>query len=76
MACQKCRSAIPDDATRCSECGYEPSKEGKLAVTIFILLGAILTMTGVGAIVGIPMIAVGLYSESKITKRRPSTHPQ
>jgi hypothetical protein len=73
-ACQKCASTISTEATRCPECGYEPSAQGARARWWLIFLGALLTMTVVGAVIGIPMIVLGWLGNRATAGRKPTTH--
>jgi len=72
--CQKCQSEIPVEATRCPECGYEPSTEGARARWWGMFIGAILTMTGIGAIIGIPLFLMAYYGKKTVEGRKPTTH--
>lgn len=74
--CRRCRSEIAAAATRCPECGYEPAGEGSAGRTLLLVVGALLTVTVVGAIVGVPMMLYAFYARSKARARRPAVVPQ
>jgi hypothetical protein len=73
-ACQKCKSEISTEADRCPECGYEPAAKGGTTRWWMMFLGGLLTMTVIGAIIGIPMILVGYYATRKARGRKPTTY--
>lgn len=58
--CAECDAAIDADLAECPECGYNPSSNARDWGVIGILFGAGLTLTGVGAIIGIPVIFFGI----------------
>lgn len=72
--CQKCASPIPTEAVRCPECGYEPSSEGARARFWGMLIGALLTATVIGAVVGIPLFLLAWLGKRSAATRRPTTH--
>lgn len=43
------------------ENGFEPTKEQKAMGWLCIILGILLTLTLFGAIIGIPLIIIGIY---------------
>lgn len=59
--CEQCGCEVNIEAIRCPECGYSPVDEGKIGRKLFMIGGAILTATLVGAIAGIPMIVLSMY---------------
>ena len=71
--CLKCRTEINAEAERCPACGYEPSSQGHPNLGMFI--GGILTLTGVGAIVGLPLIALSVWHEHRRKEWKPTTRP-
>lgn len=36
--CVKCTTSIPTDAVKCPQCGYEPSREGRISGGILLLI--------------------------------------
>lgn len=73
-ACLKCRSEIDTEASRCPECGYEPSARKARGRKWMIGLGGILTATVIGSVIGIPMILIGWWAGRRAAKRKPTTH--
>ena len=74
--CRRCQTAIPVDARRCPQCGYEPASEGSAGRTVLLVLGALLTLSVVGAVLGIPLMAYAFYARRKAQARRPAVAPQ
>lgn len=72
--CLKCRTETAGDAIRCPECEYEPRQIGANARTAIGLVGAGLTMTVIGAVIGLPMLAAAHYNGYMAENRRPTTH--
>jgi len=70
--CLKCRSEISTEAERCPECGYDPSAQDNRGRWL-IPIGALLTMTVVGAIIGIPMILLGWLGKRAAAGQKPTT---
>lgn len=71
--CQKCHGEIDADAEKCKHCGYEPSDLG-IGATIYVILAILLCLTGVGAIVGLPMLFFAYRGYRKAEDYRPSNH--
>lgn len=72
--CKNCQTEIDDNANECAYCGYDPRANGQVARALFVFVGALLTMTIVGAVIGIPMIAVAVYGHNKSKGLKPTTH--
>ncbi len=71
--CGKCVSEISVEADRCPECGYEPRTDNKLGQTILLIIGVILTLTVVGAIIGLPLIYFSLKARKYAETQKPTT---
>lgn len=57
--CEKCRSEIPREATRCPNCGYAPQSEGKISDGLLLLIFTpVLGFSGLIAIIT-PMLVLG-----------------
>lgn len=72
--CQKCHTGIPADAIGCPQCGYEPSAQGKTLRSILYIVGGLLTISVIGAVIGIPMVLLAYLSEQKVKDRKPTNH--
>lgn len=71
--CLKCRSEISVEAERCPECSYEPNAEGSRGRWWFKTIGALLTMTVIGAVIGIPMLMIAWLGDRGMKDRKPTT---
>lgn len=60
--CKECRADIEVNAQACPECGYNPGRRGKLSGIGLMIVGLLLSLTIIGAIVGIPLLIVGALS--------------
>ena len=58
--CERCGEVIDPTETACPECGNYPYKSAKWSGVAMMLAGLILSITVVGAIVGVPLFVVGL----------------
>ena len=58
--CGQCGEPIRVDARTCSHCGYAPRKQLLALAGGLVVLGALLTKLLVTAIVGVPMLVVGV----------------
>jgi len=58
--CDECGTSINPSVSACPECGNEPAATARKSALILTGAGIILSFTGVGAIVGIPMILIGI----------------
>lgn len=70
--CKKCKSEISTEAIACPECGYEPRNQGFYSRTAMAIIGIIVSLTGVGAIIGIPLIVIAVYAHTKNQSKRPT----
>lgn len=70
--CKKCTEEISTEAKRCPECGYEPSSHGRWWRQGGMLIGFILTITLVGAIVGIPLMILSWYGNKQADRWTPT----
>lgn len=58
--CDRCETPIDPQSSHCPECGNYPFKSAKWTGVILMLVGLVLSITVVGAIVGVPLFVVGL----------------
>jgi len=58
--CARCGAVIAYDSRECPECGNRPIETVKRNSVIFMLAGFVFSLTVVGAIVGVPLFALGL----------------
>jgi hypothetical protein len=50
----------PGNVERCPHCGYQPAKEGRAGRFLIWLVAILLCLTGVGVVIGLPLL---LYYE-------------
>lgn len=71
--CLKCQTEISALAERCPYCGYEPGDKGELISKIIIGFGILISFTGIGMVIGIPLIIAGLIiNKKRETGKRPT----
>ena len=70
--CKKCQSEISAEAIACPECGYEPRNQGFYSRTVMAIVGIILSLTVIGAVVGVPLIIISVYAHWKNQSKRPT----
>lgn len=58
--CDDCGESIDPSLLTCPHCGNEPQKAAKQSAYILIVIGAVLSVTVVGALVGVPMMLAGI----------------
>lgn len=71
--CRKCKSEISTEAIACPECGFEPRTDGRLFTWVVVIGGVLVSLTGIGAIIGIPAIIGVLYGEWQQRDAKPTT---
>ena len=59
-ACDECDATIADGIAECPECGNNPAAAAKKSAYILIVVGIAISLTGVGAIIGVPAILIGI----------------
>lgn len=64
FVCSECREPVKSDAKNCPHCGYSPGSSGKWGRGIAQIVGLLFTLTGIGAIIGLP-IQYAAYKRSK-----------
>ena len=74
--CAACDEPISLEATTCPECGNNPANKAKWASVALMFAGFVLSLTGIGAIIGIPLFLVGLVGRLGIGRAdyRPTEH--
>lgn len=70
--CQQCQREIPHTASVCPECGYDPQANGRLIRKIFLVGGVLLTLSIIGAPLGIPMLALYAIADWQVSKQTPT----
>jgi hypothetical protein len=73
--CQRCGSSISADAFKCLTCGYCPAKSVRWWGSICLIVGLVLTITFIGAIIGLPLIGYGLMQYYRYEKVYPAHTP-
>lgn len=59
-ACDECGVTIDADLVECPECGNNPAAAAKKSAYILIAGGIAVSLTGVGAVLGVPAILIGI----------------
>ncbi|MFC7202855.1 hypothetical protein ACFQJC_04960 [Haloferax namakaokahaiae] len=72
FVCEKCREPIREDAVKCPNCSYEPEKTHRRKSKWYIGIGALISLTFVGAIIGLPLMLVGFIHQRKESKVSPA----
>lgn len=70
--CQRCQREILATARSCPECNYKPAARGRTARRIVYLVGVVLTITVIGAVLGIPILLIAYYHGRKARRRKPT----
>lgn len=64
--CDECGEMIDPGMSACPACGNEPVKAAKRSAYILIAGGILCSLTVVGAIIGIPLMLVGIWTLTSI----------
>jgi uncharacterized membrane protein len=72
FVCGDCREEIAAEASTCPYCGHKGQTGSGIVAVCAVLFGGILTMTIIGAVVGIPMVLWGLRGLKKQGERSPA----
>jgi hypothetical protein len=71
--CPQCKEEVKHEAHKCPHCDYHAGeKDGKIGV-IIALAGAVLSLTLIGSILGIPLVIYGLYKALKSNRKTMGT---
>ena len=54
--CEECREEISPEASTCPHCGHEGAEASKALAVFGFLIGGVLTVTILGAIIGLPIL--------------------
>ena len=69
--CEQCRADIDPEASVCPHCGYDPAGDIESEATKRLIVGLVLTLTLVGAVIGIPL----MYSAVRHNRRAEDARP-
>lgn len=72
--CERCDEQIPTTAQKCPKCGNHPAKSAKWSGVAIMVAGVILSLTVVGAVIGIPLFIVGLAVRYGAGTLKPTDH--
>lgn len=72
--CERCEEEIKVDATTCPECDNCPYKSAKWSAVGLMIGGLLLSLTVVGAIIGVPLFIVGLLVRLGASNLSPTEH--
>lgn len=70
--CEECRESINEQASVCPHCGYDPGTEIESQAKWRLGVGALLCLTIVGGIIGIPLVISGFRHSSRGEKATPA----
>lgn len=65
IECAKCGTISDTGTQECPNCEYRPQKSMQVVGMLVFTVGVIISLTVVGAIVGVPMAAFGIYRTFK-----------
>jgi len=72
--CERCEEIIDPTETACPECGNYPFKSAKWSGVAMMGAGLLLSITVIGAIIGIPLFIVGLLVRLGASNLSPTDH--
>lgn len=72
--CERCQEIIDPTVTACPECGNCPYKTAKWNGVIMMAAGLFLSLTAIGAILGVPLFLMGLIVRLGAGKLSPTEH--
>lgn len=58
--CDECGELIDPTVAACPECGNEPAKAARQSAYILLVAGIVLSITGIGAVLGVPFVLIGI----------------
>nr|BDD45083.1 hypothetical protein 15 [bacterium] len=61
VECARCGDEAEPNTQKCSNCEYRPQKSMQLVGFFIFIAGIVVSATGIGAIVGVPMAVFGIY---------------
>lgn len=61
ITCARCEESLSGNPKKCPECGYHPDKQLKILNFAGFFLGIIVSLSFIGAIVGIPVTIISAY---------------
>jgi hypothetical protein len=70
--CEQCRTEIDIDAATCPQCGFDPQANGRLMRKVFLVGGFFLTLSIIGAPLGIPMLLLWYVADRQVKKQQPA----
>lgn len=74
--CEECRAEISADASTCPHCGHDGRTSSGIVAVCAVLFGGVLTMTIIGAVVGVPMILWGMRGLKQQGEQTPAVEVQ
>jgi predicted nucleic acid-binding Zn ribbon protein len=72
--CVRCEELIDPTETACHECGNYPFKSAKWSAVAMMAAGLLLSLTVIGAVIGIPLFIVGLLVRLGASTLSPTDH--
>jgi hypothetical protein len=70
IQCGQCEAEVDDGTTRCPHCEYTPHSKMVFSGISMVAAGVLISLTVVGAVIGLPLVVVGLirvYGSSNVT---------
>lgn len=65
IECDRCGEGVEDGTQKCPNCEYRPQKSMQLVGFLIFIGGVLISLTLIGAIVGVPMAIFGIYRVMK-----------
>lgn len=59
--CRNCGGAVSVTAVECSHCGFQAPSGNHVTEIVYLLVGNLLTLTIIGALVGLPLMIYALH---------------
>jgi hypothetical protein len=70
--CERCREQVAPDATVCPHCGYDPGAELNSRARWCWGIGALLCLTVIGGVIGVPLVIWGFVLAGRIDDATPA----
>lgn len=65
IECAKCGKSVEDGTEECPQCEHAPGPEKKKSGNVLFIVGAGISITGLGLPIGVPIAALGVVRVMK-----------